>query len=150
MINRSQLGKTTSMSNVYNKYQLKRRDDKTKGRPKGGTQNVPSLKKAKTKKKPSLKQMAERLKARETKGGGKDLAGKNPGDRTNKRMSPPKGIMRALGKRKTRTGYKNGGGKFPDLSGDGKVTKKDILMGRGVIKKNKTKSKAKSRGRSYP
>tara|TARA_R100001460_G_scaffold85590_1_gene126870 strand:+ start:346 stop:609 length:264 start_codon:yes stop_codon:yes gene_type:complete len=25
--------------------------------------------------------------------------------------------------------------KFPDLSGDGKVTKKDILMGRGVIKK---------------
>ena len=30
--------------------------------------------------------------------------------------------------------------KFPDLSGDGKVTKKDILMGRGVIKnKNGTK-----------
>ena len=27
--------------------------------------------------------------------------------------------------------------KFPDLSGDGKVTKKDILMGRGVIKKPK-------------
>ena len=25
--------------------------------------------------------------------------------------------------------------KFPDLSGDGKVTKKDVLMGRGVIKK---------------
>ena len=24
---------------------------------------------------------------------------------------------------------------FPDLSGDGKITKKDILMGRGVIKK---------------
>ena len=23
--------------------------------------------------------------------------------------------------------------KFPDLSGDGKVTKKDVLMGRGVI-----------------
>ena len=26
-------------------------------------------------------------------------------------------------------------GKFPDLSGDGEVTMKDILMGRGVIKK---------------
>ena len=26
---------------------------------------------------------------------------------------------------------------FPDMSGDGKVTKKDILMARGVIKKNK-------------
>ena len=25
--------------------------------------------------------------------------------------------------------------KFPDLSGDGKVTMKDVLMGRGVIKK---------------
>jgi len=32
--------------------------------------------------------------------------------------------------------------KFPDLSGDGKITKKDILMGRGIIKK-KTKKKAK-------
>jgi hypothetical protein len=27
------------------------------------------------------------------------------------------------------------GGKFPDLTGDGKVTKADILKGRGVIKK---------------
>ena len=27
--------------------------------------------------------------------------------------------------------------KFPDLSGDGKVTKKDILMGRGVVKKRR-------------
>ena len=31
--------------------------------------------------------------------------------------------------------FKNGGKakKFPDLSGDGKVTKKDVLMGRGII-----------------
>jgi hypothetical protein len=29
--------------------------------------------------------------------------------------------------------YKKGGKSFPDLSGDGKVTMKDILMGRGVI-----------------
>jgi hypothetical protein len=27
--------------------------------------------------------------------------------------------------------------KFPDLSGDGKVTQKDILMGKGVIKKKR-------------
>ena len=26
-------------------------------------------------------------------------------------------------------------GKFPDLSGDGEVTMKDILIGRGVVKK---------------
>ena len=33
--------------------------------------------------------------------------------------------------------FKKGGGanKFPDLSGDGKVTQKDILIGRGVIEK---------------
>ncbi len=28
---------------------------------------------------------------------------------------------------------------FPDVSGDGKITKKDILMARGVIKKQKGK-----------
>lgn len=27
-------------------------------------------------------------------------------------------------------------GKFPDLTGDGKVTKKDVLVGRGVLKRN--------------
>ncbi len=34
---------------------------------------------------------------------------------------------------------KDGGSvsKFPDLSGDGKVTQKDILMGRGVIKRKR-------------
>jgi hypothetical protein len=32
---------------------------------------------------------------------------------------------------------KKGGKAFPDLSGDGKTTFKDVLIGRGVIKKNK-------------
>jgi len=32
-------------------------------------------------------------------------------------------------------------GKFPDTSGDGKVTKKDILIARGVIKKGKRKKR---------
>ena len=48
----------------------------------------------------------------------------------------------------------NGGeAKFPDLSGDGKITQKDILMGRGVIKKagggvvkKRVKRTKKSRG----
>ena len=35
----------------------------------------------------------------------------------------------------SRTRFKFGGGNCPDLSGDGKVTQKDILMGRGVVKK---------------
>ena len=33
--------------------------------------------------------------------------------------------------------------KFPDHSGDGKITKKDILMARGVIPKTKKKIKKK-------
>ena len=32
------------------------------------------------------------------------------------------------------------GGSFPDLSGDGQVTKEDILIGRGVLKKKKKKT----------
>ena len=44
-----------------------------------------------------------------------------------------------------RVGYKKGSD-FPDLNKDGKVTKADILMGRGVIgkKKNKKTKMAKS------
>ena len=44
------------------------------------------------------------------------------------------------------------GGKFPDLSGDGKVTQKDILMGKGVIKKKgggKVKPKGAAAGGGY-
>jgi hypothetical protein len=46
--------------------------------------------------------------------------------------------------RMSKKGYAAGGlkngmmkkkSKFPDLSGDGKVTQKDILMGKGVVKK---------------
>jgi hypothetical protein len=41
--------------------------------------------------------------------------------------------------------YAKGGASFPDLTGDGKVTKADILKGRGVFKKggsiNKTAGK---------
>jgi len=32
---------------------------------------------------------------------------------------------------------------FPDLNKDGKITRADILMGRGVIKKKKKKKKRK-------
>ena len=43
-----------------------------------------------------------------------------------------------------RAGYKVGksvkGNKFPDHSGDGKITKKDILMAKGIIPKTKGKA----------
>ncbi len=35
------------------------------------------------------------------------------------------------------------GGAFPDLTGDGKVTKADVLKGRGVFKKGGTVKKKK-------
>ena len=51
-------------------------------------------------------------------------------------------VERALAKMNKNLGKAKGGsisklkaGGFPDLSGDGKVTKKDILIGRGVVKK---------------
>ena len=45
--------------------------------------------------------------------------------------------------------YKNGSS-FPDLSVDGKVTMKDVLMGRGVIKKGKKKKKKKMKKAKSP
>ena len=42
---------------------------------------------------------------------------------------------------KARKGLKKGS--FPDFSGDGKTTMKDILMARGVIPKPKNKKMAK-------
>ena len=55
-------------------------------------------------------------------------------------------IFKIFGKELAKGGSVKKKKKFPDLSGDGKVTKKDILMAKGVIKKKKTKKKAKKRG----
>jgi hypothetical protein len=45
--------------------------------------------------------------------------------------------------KKEKVGAKTGRGskKFPDMNKDGKITKADILMGRGVIKGKKKKKK---------
>ena len=71
-------------------------------------------------------------KRKEMKKGGKAL---KPVD---KKKNP--GLAKLPTHVRNKMGYMKKGGrvkKFPDLSGDGKVTKKDILMGRGVIKKKK-------------
>ena len=49
-------------------------------------------------------------------------------------------ILRKNKKDGGRMGLKRGGGKFPDHSGDGKITQKDILMAKGVIPKKKKKT----------
>jgi hypothetical protein len=48
-------------------------------------------------------------------------------------------IMNATVKRRINNEKNKSKKSFPDMSGDGKVTKKDILMARGVIKKTKKK-----------
>ena len=50
-----------------------------------------------------------------------------------------KEYLRAPKRTGGRIGLKGGG--FPDHSGDGKITKKDILMAKGVIPKPKNKNK---------
>jgi hypothetical protein len=69
----------------------------------------------------------------------------------NKQVSP-KGYMKGGrvekmgGGMMKRTMLKKGS-KFPDLNKDGKVTKADILMGRGVIGKKKKKPMKKNKNK---
>jgi len=70
-----------------------------------------------------------------------DKEGKRPPKKVKKAMGG--GMMKSKMKAK---GYKAGGKtSFPDLNKDGKVTQKDILMGRGVVKK-KAGGMMKSKG----
>ena len=48
-----------------------------------------------------------------------------------------------------RSYFKNGT-KFPDLNKDGKITKADILMGRGVIPNKKKKKKMMVKKKASP
>jgi len=82
-------------------------------------------------------------------GGKKKMApGMMGGGMMKSKMSTKGGMS---GGKKKAPGMK-AGGKFPDLSGDGKVTQKDILMGKGVIKKKgggKVKPKGAAAGGGY-
>lgn len=72
-----------------------------------------------------------------------EMIGNTPGSQGTRGIDPkenysPEDFKRLTGGMKAggmaKKGYK-AGGKMPDLSGDGKVTQKDVLMGRGVVKK---------------
>ena len=65
----------------------------------------------------------------------KDFRGPKPSKAMGGRIRKMGGAMMQM----PRAMYKKGGKSFPDLSGDGKVTMKDVLMGRGVIKRPKKK-----------
>ena len=115
------------------------------------------------KKKGGLMEATRRLKAQGLRKGGKikkkDPAKRGSETKSNKTMTPQerKELMDKIKKSQGRMTNpflkfnklgqpymeaKKGGSakKFPDLSGDGKVTMKDVLMGRGVIKKPKKKA----------
>ena len=119
------------------------------------------------KKKGGLMEATRRLKAQGLRQGGtpkqkakrRQLEKSDPAKRSKKTLSPQerKELMDKLKKsqgkmtnpyvtldslgRPTMEAKKGGvAKKFPDLSGDGKVTMKDVLMGRGVIKKPKKKA----------
>ena len=60
------------------------------------------------------------------------------GGASDKPKRPPQRLrQRPAQTRKPRRGLKAGGKAFPDHSGDGKITQKDILMAKGVIPKSK-------------
>ena len=71
----------------------------------------------------------------------KPVEPRNEGPRKGLKAVKPgqKGLQKLPKAVRNKMGYMKDGGraKFPDLSGDGKITKKDILMGRGVIKRKK-------------
>jgi hypothetical protein len=52
-------------------------------------------------------------------------------------------LMNAASKMERGPKFKSGGSKFPDLTGDGKVTQADVLKGRGVFKKGGSAKKKK-------
>jgi len=52
-------------------------------------------------------------------------------------------VMDAASKMERGPKFKSGGSKFPDLTGDGKVTQADVLKGRGVFKKGGSAKKKK-------
>ena len=108
-----------------------------------GRRPKPSDFKKKVKRTGSARPMSERKFAG---GGMKSKMGTKGGAMGGKKIPPGMmggGMMKskmgikggAMGGKKKPPGYKAGktvGGKFPDLTGDGKVTKKDVLKGRGV------------------
>jgi len=71
-----------------------------------------------------------------------------PNRRFRNQVTPAR--MKAMGGGMMKRGmYKKGS--FPDMSGDGKITKKDILIARGVIKKpgkKKIVKKMKTKGKA--
>ena len=149
-----------------NKERLQAGLDAAAARERKAMENAAGIKKAaKDLKEPKPKKLSEILERRSGIGG--EVRKKSePRPMAKKEKMPKKmmggGMMKskmgtkggAMGGKKKPPGYKEGktvGGKFPDLTGDGKVTKKDVLKGRGVpgFKKGGMKPKGAAAGGGY-
>ena len=140
---------------------------KTKPKPSSGKTSSSAASKPTTSTKPSAASKTEKKKDKEKKtlfgieikpssrfagrgGKARRVAGRAMGGMMKSKMASKGG---AKGGKRMPPGMKKGGpaSKFPDLSGDGKVTQKDILMGKGVIGGRglpKKPAKPKAGGRS--
>jgi len=130
-VTREQLQKTGLTLRDYLNFMDKNNRRPTKADATAAKSITEGFKKKKAVKKAGGGMMKSKMKAKGMKTGGK---------MTSKMKA--KG-MKAGGKMKAKGMAK--GGKFPDLNKDGKVTQKDILMGRGVVKK-KTGGAMKTKG----
>ena len=67
---------------------------------------------------------------------------KKPNNKMKQKIKYPNDYERQMSRLK-KGGSAKKKSKFPDHSGDGKITKKDILMAKGIIPKKKKKKGAK-------
>jgi len=119
-VTREQLQKTGLTLRDYLNFMDKNNRRPTKADAAAAKSITEGFKKKKAVKKAGGGMMKSKMKAKGMKAGGKMTS-----------KMKPKGMKK--------------GGKFPDLNKDGKVTQKDILMGRGVVKK-KTGGAMKTKG----
>jgi hypothetical protein len=145
-ITKEELGrkKGETLTQAYNRF-----EGKTSRKASSAASTASSTNKSSTNKSSTNQSERSRRFTSPASGRGRRITSKAGGGMMKSKMASKGG---ARGGKRMPTGMKAGGSagkKFPDLSGDGKVTQKDILMGKGVVKKQAggmMKSKMASKG----
>ena len=145
-ITKEELGrkKGETLTQAYNRF-----EGKTSRKASSAASTASSTNKSSTNKSSTNQSERSRRFTSPASGRGRRITSKAGGGMMKSKMASKGG---ARGGKRMPPGMKRGGEaskKFPDLSGDGKVTQKDILMGKGVVKKQAggmMKSKMASKG----
>ena len=145
-ITKEELGrkKGETLTQAYNRF-----EGKTSRKASSAASTASSTNKSSTNKSSTNQSERSRRFTSPASGRGRRITSKAGGGMMKSKMASKGG---ARGGKRMPPGMKLGGQaskKFPDLSGDGKVTQKDILMGKGVVKKQAggmMKSKMASKG----